>query len=445
MAANYVLLGSQTVGAAGASSVTFSNIPQTGYTDLKLVCSTRLNQVQGYGLFINPNGLSTNATAKYIQADGATVGSYGATNRIMINNGSAGTDSTASTFGNAEVYIPNYTSANYKSFSSDDVTENNATTTYSHLAASLWSSTAAITSLDVIPQSGASFVQYSSFYLYGIAASGVTPVIAPFATGGNVTNDGTYWIHTFLVSGTFTPLKTLSCDYLVVAGGGGGGYSGGGGAGGYRTSIGGSRLSLETSPVTVTVGAGGSVGNPGASGSNSVFSTITSAGGGGGIYEATTGISGGSGGGGGIGASSGGYGNTPSTSPSQGNNGGIGVDGGSTKGGGGGGGASAVGGAGSGNTGGNGGAGSANSISGSSVTYAGGGGGGAYQFNGTGTKGTGGSGGGGNGGQNGTSAIAGTANTGGGGGGSGLTNSGNLNGSAGAGGSGIVIVRYAMA
>jgi hypothetical protein len=34
MTANYVLLEKITVGAAGASSVTFSGIPQTGYTDL---------------------------------------------------------------------------------------------------------------------------------------------------------------------------------------------------------------------------------------------------------------------------------------------------------------------------------------------------------------------------------------------------------------------------
>jgi hypothetical protein len=41
MTANYVLLEKITVGAAGASSVTFSGIPQTGYTDLVVKCSIR--------------------------------------------------------------------------------------------------------------------------------------------------------------------------------------------------------------------------------------------------------------------------------------------------------------------------------------------------------------------------------------------------------------------
>ena len=72
-------------------------------------------------------------------------------------------------------------------------------------------------------------------------------------------------------------------DYLVIAGGGsgGGGRGGGGGAGGFRTTFpspgcnaGAFPISATTYPITV--GGGGS----GSSGSNSVFSTITSAGGG---------------------------------------------------------------------------------------------------------------------------------------------------------------------
>ena len=39
-----------------------------------------------------------------------------------------GGNTTANTFSNYEIYIPNYTSANYKSASSDMVNETNATT-----------------------------------------------------------------------------------------------------------------------------------------------------------------------------------------------------------------------------------------------------------------------------------------------------------------------------
>jgi len=73
-------------------------------------------------------------------------------------------------FSNGSLYIPNYTSSNYKSASSDDVTENNATTAFQYLEAWLWSNTAAITSLTLQPNLG-SFPQYSSASLYGIKNS----------------------------------------------------------------------------------------------------------------------------------------------------------------------------------------------------------------------------------------------------------------------------------
>jgi len=245
----------------------------------------------------------------------------------------------------------------------------------------------------------------------------------------------------------WTGLSSVSATYLVVAGGGGGGRlrGGGGGAGGYRTGT----LSLNpTLSYTVTVGAGGvgstTVASRGSSGSDSVFSSITSTGGGGGGSANGTpssailsGATGGSGGGGaadsntGATFGSGGAGNTPSTSPSQGNNGGASV--GTTQfGGGGGGGSGGVGSTGLTSGGGAGGTGTANSISGSSVTYAGGGGGG-----GQGAGGAGGSGGGGNGASGSSAGSNGTANLGGGGGGD-----GNPGTNGGAGGSGIVIISY---
>jgi len=96
-------------------------------------------------------------------------------------------------------------------------------------------------------------------------------------------------------------LSTPAVDYLVVAGGGGSGFglASGGGAGGLLQGS----VSITTgSPITVTIGGGGpspqssGVGN---SGSNSVFSNITTfGGGGGGSWAAVAGASGGSGGGG---------------------------------------------------------------------------------------------------------------------------------------------------
>ena len=292
------------------------------------------------------------------------------------------------------------------------------------------------------------------------------------ATGGTVTTSGDFKVHTFTGDGNFivsavgNPAGSDKVSYMVVAGGGGSGQdgSGGAGAGGYRegkssqdsytasplNAPDGLSVSVTTFPVTVGGGGAGVTSGPSNAGSNSVFSTITSAGGGKGGTVPAPHNSGGSGGsGGGSRANTnrpGGAGNTPPVSPPQGNNGGAVSDASPLNMGGGGGGAGAVG-----NNGGNpyapivqgkGGDGVASSITGSSVTRAGGGGGG-YNGPGSNPGGPGGSGGGGAGGAWGGSpgmnavGSAGTANTGGGGGGAGAGS-----GSGGAGGSGIVVIRY---
>jgi hypothetical protein len=432
---NYVLLETVTVGAAGAASVTFNNIPQTGYTDLEIKTSVRTdNATIGNLISTSFNGSTANFTTKIMEGNGATVANANQTNYIGVFTGSS---ATANTFSNASVYIPNYTSSNHKSYSVDNVTENNATTALTDLWAGLWSNTAAITSITLTFQSTAQ--QYSSFSLYGIAAVGTTPTIAPKATGGDIVeNDGTYWIHTFLSSGTFTPAVGLSCDYLVVAGGGAGGANrgSGGGAGGYLTST---FSAASSTNYTVTVGAGGSgTTTSGGNGSNSVFSTYTAIGGGGGRdIDGGNGLSGGSGGGAGgdtFGSTSKTGGNPTSGQGYKGGDAAINTGG------------AGAGGGGAGAAGGNittslvsgaGGTGLASSISGTSITRAGGGGGGGA------TAAAGGSGGGGAGGLGttgtGAAGTAGTVNTGGGGGGSGRITNGA------AGGSGIVIIRYPIA
>jgi hypothetical protein len=453
MPANYVLLERIELNAS-AASVTFANIPQSGYTDLKVVMSARSSYSSGEGILMQFNGSSgANYFYRQLYGTGSSAGSYtpgsGQTSCLVASMG--GTNYTASTFNSVEIYIPNYTSSNNKSFSVDSVAENNsATVNQLDLIAGLWSQTAAITSITFTSYNAANFVANSTFSLYGLAALGTTPVIAPKASGGDVIDfDGTYWIHTFLTTGAFVPQVGLTCDYLVVAGGGGSaGYNGGGaGAGGLRSTItatgGGGSLESALSVAkdtsyTVTVGAGGTAGNnasgsAGTAGSNSVFSTITSIGGGQTTSNAN-GSTGGSGGGGGgaTGTSRTGGAGTVNQGFAGGNN----VTSGNYPSGGGGG-AGAVGSNGSGSVSGNGGNGVTTSITGTSVTYAGGGGGGST-IDGA-TRGTGGTGGGGNGGASGNAGTAGTVNTGGGGGGGAHSQNGA------AGGSGIVIIRYLAA
>jgi hypothetical protein len=468
MPANYVLLEKITVGAASAASVSFTSIPQTGYTDLVIkgsARSLRASDEDGMGFGINGTG----ATDWVLLSGNGSLASSGTLSSLGFGAAFVGripgANATANTFGNFELYLPNYTSSNVKSYSADAATENNSSTAYLSMLAAYQSNTSAVTSI-ILLAGNANLAPNSTFYLYGVAKLGTTPAISPYATGGsNITTDGTYWIHTFTSSGTFTPQKALSCDYLVVAGGGGGGANhisnydagaGGGGAGGLRSTVtatggGGSlesALSLASGVgYTVTVGAGGAGGtygsngtnSRGTTGSNSVFSTITSSGGGGGGTggESTSNQDGKNGGsGGGSGGDVGVVRTAGTGTANQGYAGGTGIL--TRYGGGGGGGAGAVGGnatvSGGGSIGGTGGAGVATSISGSSVVYSGGGGSGGYGASG----GTGGSGGGGNGGYlSGSQPTSGTSNTGGGGGGGGQQTNTVVNG-----GSGVVIVRY---
>jgi len=461
MAENYVLLETIELSQT-AASVTFDNIPQTGYTDLKIVASVRSDYSgQAIALRINPNGSTANMTSQNLQGSGSAVSAFTDTIAYASANGNT---STANTFNNAEWYIPNYTSSNAKSISVDYVTETNAAAAIMGFSGGLWNpgTQVAITSLVIITTSG-NLMAGSTFSIFGVAATGTTPVTAPFASGGNiVANDGTYWYHAFLSSGTFTPLKALSCDLLLVGGGGAGGggpASGGGGAGGVIAFA---SQALLATPVTVTVGAGG-VANAngnlgGTAGSSTTFGALTAAYGGSPSATTTGGPYGSIGGGG----ANGGGTNEPSVSPTQGNNGGTASFSGSGNSrrysGGGGGGFGSAGSAASVGNGGAGGAG-ANTVTnwgalsaaltatntGVSGYIAGGGGGGygAEPSGGAGNYGAGGSGGAGRGGNSGSNGgVSGTANTGSGGGGNGFDSSAYAMG--GNGGSGIVIVRYTM-
>ncbi len=409
--------------SANATSVTFSGIPQ-GYTDLKIIFKGTATASVGVNMRFNGD-TSTNYNRAFMYADGSGMASSRSIDQSSI-------DFTLLASRGHTIFDINGYSGSIKRKTvliSNDYYENAVVRTVG-----VWRNTSPITSISfsVASENIASGTVIS---LYGLAGGQVSAK----ASGGVITTSGAYTIHTFLQSGGFIPNENLTVDYLVVAGGGGGGfeYSGGGGAGGYRTSIGGTALSL-TAGLTypAIVGAGGTAPSGGpaysvnsTSGSNSVFSTITSSGGGraGSRTIAINASSGGSGGGGGN-DGTGGAGNAGGYTPVEGY---AGANSPSSSTGGGGGGASAAGSAR------NGGNGLSNSITGTSVTYAGGGGGG----NGGGTGGFGGTGGGGNGGSGGSgSGVAGTANTGGGGGGAGEWTGPSLSG--GNGGSGIVIVRY---
>jgi hypothetical protein len=157
---------------SAAASITFSSIPAT-FTDLYLVVSARtdVSSVFGYAK-IKFNGSSSSYSIRGLQGDGSSA--YSFNNSIFFWN-LAGASATASTFGNASFYIPNYTSAANKSISHDGVFENNATGAHATIQAGLWSVTDPITSISLSSSNSGladagNFVSGSSATLYGITA-----------------------------------------------------------------------------------------------------------------------------------------------------------------------------------------------------------------------------------------------------------------------------------
>ena len=125
--------------------------------------------------------------------------------------------------------------------------------------------------------------------LSGGAYSGTgTQSTTPTVTGGTITTDGDYKVHTFTSDGNYVTDTTQNIDVLVVAGGGTGGRHGGGG-GGAGGLIYATNWQLASGTHAVTVGDGGTAehsGNPGDD--SSIGSLLVAKGGGKGRREGGT-------------------------------------------------------------------------------------------------------------------------------------------------------------
>ena len=163
------LIESKTLGTA-AASIEFTSIPQT-FTDLVLLFNFRSNVDQTYtniALRFNSD-TGSNYSMRMLYGEGSGGGlSASQTTTSMQWVYSTGLQATSNTFGNAQVYIPNYTGSTSKSVSMDSVSENNATQSIQALTAGLWSGTAAITSISMFTQAGPNLLAGSTASLYGV-------------------------------------------------------------------------------------------------------------------------------------------------------------------------------------------------------------------------------------------------------------------------------------
>ena len=155
--------------ASPQSSIEFTSIP-SGYTDLLVFLSCRGTDT-GTGANdgrLTFNGSSSGYSSRLLYGIGNAVGSASNSGTYMYwIGGAVAGGHTASTFSNCSIYIPNYTSSNNKSVSSETVNENNGTYGSQSMTAGRWSNSAAITSITLTLDYN-SFATNSTATLYGI-------------------------------------------------------------------------------------------------------------------------------------------------------------------------------------------------------------------------------------------------------------------------------------
>ena len=165
MSVTFKQIATVTVSTATQADIEFTSIPQN-YTDLVVQLSGRCD-ADDFTVNVRFNSSTSNYSQRRLQGTGSAAES--ATDTAITMNITR-SSYTASTFGNASAYIPNYAGSTNKSVSIDSVTENNATVNRNILNAGLWSDTSAITNIKLIPATG-NFTQYSTATLYGIKNS----------------------------------------------------------------------------------------------------------------------------------------------------------------------------------------------------------------------------------------------------------------------------------
>jgi len=165
-------IATTTVGAGGASSVTFSSIPQN-YTHLQIrmiARNTVANSDDNVYMYFNSD-TGANYSYHYVYGFGTGVGTGGTGGAsFMIPFRVTGANSTASAFGVGVCDILDYNNTNkFKTTRSLTGHNQNNTSDTIFMFSNNWRSTSAITSITINPPNS-NFVQHSSFALYGIKA-----------------------------------------------------------------------------------------------------------------------------------------------------------------------------------------------------------------------------------------------------------------------------------
>lgn len=161
---SYESIATVTVGSGGISSISFNSIPST-YTHLQIRALTGTNPA-GYNTGVRFNSdTGSNYYGHYLYGSGSAAGGGSLGSQTFASISFSGMTNTQ--FSAAVVDILDYKNTNKKktirSFNGRD--DNGSGDVY--LMSGSWNSTSAITDITIVAPS-ATFIQYSSFALYGI-------------------------------------------------------------------------------------------------------------------------------------------------------------------------------------------------------------------------------------------------------------------------------------
>lgn len=162
-----------TVGASGASSVTFSNIPSTyAHLQIKYIARSNAAFATDFVQFILNSDTTSNYSEHVLFGNGTTAASSGTANTSAMFGGEiTAASATASIFGAGIIDLLDYANTNkFKTsriLGGDD--RNGAGEI--RLQSNSWRSTTAVSSITITSYRGASFIQYSQFALYGVKSA----------------------------------------------------------------------------------------------------------------------------------------------------------------------------------------------------------------------------------------------------------------------------------
>ena len=163
---DYESIQTVTVGVGGASNATFTSIPSTyKHLQIRVLCGTGGSASQDLRIRYNSDS-STNYTQHNLIGSGSAASADGYTAQTYANAGKQGAGLSTSP-AIAVIDILDYANTNkYKTMRSLNGYDANGSG-YVLLSSSLWLNTAAISTIELTPNSS-TFAQYSSFALYGV-------------------------------------------------------------------------------------------------------------------------------------------------------------------------------------------------------------------------------------------------------------------------------------